>query len=83
MSSTCYNIHLYFIGKTLSLTITVKTEPLQVATYLRAIKVTVDGPREPRSKSIKTSSFLRVYKVYFVVSPSTLPIDIWNFLNQF
>ncbi|EDO33538.1 predicted protein, partial [Nematostella vectensis] len=37
-------------GKTFSLTITVKTEPPQVATYCRAIKVTVDGPREPRSK---------------------------------
>nr|ACF96955.1 Runx [Nematostella vectensis] len=35
-------------GKTFSLTITVKTEPPQVATYCRAIKVTVDGPREPR-----------------------------------
>ncbi|CAH3176660.1 unnamed protein product [Porites lobata] len=35
-------------GKTFTLTITVKTDPPQVATYCRAIKVTVDGPREPR-----------------------------------
>nr|UES72735.1 Runt-like protein [Rhopilema esculentum] len=35
-------------GKTLSMTITVNTDPPQVATYMRAIKVTVDGPREPR-----------------------------------
>ena len=37
-------------GKTFTLTITVRTDPPQVATYCRAIKVTVDGPREPRSK---------------------------------
>ena len=44
-------LFLVAIGKTLSMTITVNTDPPQVATYLRAIKVTVDGPREPRSKS--------------------------------
>lgn len=27
------------------------TSPPQVATYTKAIKVTVDGPREPRSKT--------------------------------
>ncbi|XP_056447161.1 runt-related transcription factor 3 [Gadus chalcogrammus] len=37
-------------GKSFTLTITVFTGPPQVATYHRAIKVTVDGPREPRSK---------------------------------
>ncbi|XP_036236612.1 runt-related transcription factor 2 isoform X2 [Molothrus ater] len=35
-------------GKSFTLTITVLTNPPQVATYHRAIKVTVDGPREPR-----------------------------------
>uniref|UniRef100_A0A671MV65 Runt-related transcription factor n=1 Tax=Sinocyclocheilus anshuiensis TaxID=1608454 RepID=A0A671MV65_9TELE len=35
-------------GKSFMLTITVFTNPPQVATYHRAIKVTVDGPREPR-----------------------------------
>ncbi|XP_071819717.1 runt-related transcription factor 1-like isoform X2 [Apostichopus japonicus] len=35
-------------GKSLSLMITVQTNPPQVACYNRAIKVTVDGPREPR-----------------------------------
>uniref|UniRef100_A0A8C4QZM2 RUNX family transcription factor 3 n=1 Tax=Eptatretus burgeri TaxID=7764 RepID=A0A8C4QZM2_EPTBU len=35
-------------GKSFTLTITVFTRPPQVATYHRAIKVTVDGPREPR-----------------------------------
>ena len=33
------------------LTITVSTNPPQVATYTKAIKVTVEGPREPRSKT--------------------------------
>uniref|UniRef100_A0A8C7MGB6 Runt-related transcription factor n=1 Tax=Oncorhynchus kisutch TaxID=8019 RepID=A0A8C7MGB6_ONCKI len=35
-------------GKSFTLTITVFSGPPQVATYHRAIKVTVDGPREPR-----------------------------------
>ncbi|NWH70537.1 RUNX1 factor, partial [Piaya cayana] len=35
-------------GKSFTLTITVFTNPPQVATYHRAIKITVDGPREPR-----------------------------------
>ncbi|KAK1129369.1 hypothetical protein K0M31_019103, partial [Melipona bicolor] len=37
--------------KSFTLTITVSTTPPQVATYTKAIKVTVDGPREPRSKT--------------------------------
>lgn len=37
-------------GKTFTLSIAVHTEPLQVATYDRCIKITVDGPREPRNK---------------------------------
>lgn len=46
------NVFFFFCttGKTFTLTITVRTDPPQVATYCRAIKVTVDGPREPRSK---------------------------------
>ncbi|OXU26267.1 hypothetical protein TSAR_004506 [Trichomalopsis sarcophagae] len=38
-------------GKSFSLTIQISSVPFQVATYTKAIKVTVDGPREPRSKS--------------------------------
>ncbi|MEQ2306794.1 Runt- transcription factor 3 [Ameca splendens] len=38
-------------GKSFTLTITVFTGPPQVATYHRAIKVTVDGPREPRRQA--------------------------------
>ncbi|NP_001267778.1 Runx [Hydra vulgaris] len=40
-------------GKTFTLTITVNSEPPQVATYTRAIKVTVDGPREPRRHRVR------------------------------
>ncbi|KAK6630456.1 hypothetical protein RUM43_014801 [Polyplax serrata] len=42
-------------GKSFTLTITISSSPPQVATYTKAIKVTVDGPREPRSK---TSEFI-------------------------
>ncbi|EEC06544.1 conserved hypothetical protein [Ixodes scapularis] len=37
-------------GKSFTITITLSTNPPQVATYSKAIKVTVDGPREPRSE---------------------------------
>ncbi|OWR51413.1 RUNX3 protein, partial [Danaus plexippus plexippus] len=39
------------LGKSFTLTIMLATSPPQVATYQKAIKVTVDGPREPRSKT--------------------------------
>ncbi|KAI2803000.1 hypothetical protein BLOT_007123 [Blomia tropicalis] len=38
-------------GKSFSLTIIVRSNPPLIGTYLKAIKVTVDGPREPRNKS--------------------------------
>ncbi|XP_063985001.1 runt-related transcription factor 2-like [Diachasmimorpha longicaudata] len=38
-------------GKSFTLTIMLQTQPPQVATLSKAIKVTVDGPREPRSKT--------------------------------
>lgn len=40
-------------GKSFTLTITISTYPCQIAMYSKAIKVTVDGPREPRSKQSK------------------------------
>lgn len=47
-------------GKSFSVTITIRASitpmqmiPDQIATYNKAIKVTVDGPREPRSKQSK------------------------------
>jgi hypothetical protein len=45
--------HFIPAGKSFTLTITVNSSPPQVATYTKAIKVTVDGPREPRSKTRK------------------------------
>ncbi|XP_028169816.1 protein lozenge-like isoform X2 [Ostrinia furnacalis] len=55
-------------GKSFSLTIMISTSPPQVATYQKAIKVTVDGPREPRSKTsnatthpIRTFNFQRTF----------------------
>lgn len=46
-------VRLLIAGKSFSLTITINTSPPQIATYGKAIKVTVDGPREPRSKLCK------------------------------
>lgn len=43
-------------GKSFTITITIFTNPPVVATYHKAIKVTVDGPREPRSKAGHTYS---------------------------
>ncbi|KAK9747504.1 Runt domain [Popillia japonica] len=45
------NWYVSFTGKSFTLTITVATSPPQICTYSKAIKVTVDGPREPRSKT--------------------------------
>ncbi|XP_030762917.1 runt-related transcription factor 2 isoform X2 [Sitophilus oryzae] len=44
-------------GKSFTLTIMVSTTPPQVTTYNKAIKVTVDGPREPRSKTRQQQQF--------------------------
>lgn len=52
-------------GKSFSLTIVINSSPFQVATYMKAIKVTVDGPREPRSKSSEYSE-LKSYFIYFL-----------------
>ena len=49
------NIYIFVIsGKSFSLLITVNSNPPQMTIYQKAIKVTVDGPREPRSKTSKT-----------------------------
>uniref|UniRef100_A0A1A9ZRJ6 Runt domain-containing protein n=1 Tax=Glossina pallidipes TaxID=7398 RepID=A0A1A9ZRJ6_GLOPL len=45
VSTSCQHL-----GKSFTLSIIISTNPIQVATYNKAIKVTVDGPREPRSK---------------------------------
>uniref|UniRef100_A0A182FMJ2 Uncharacterized protein n=1 Tax=Anopheles albimanus TaxID=7167 RepID=A0A182FMJ2_ANOAL len=48
---------MYRHRKSFTLTITISTSPPQVATYNKAIKVTVDGPREPRSKTRQQQQF--------------------------
>lgn len=54
-------------GKSFSLTITISTFPSQVATYTKAIKVTVDGPREPRTKQSKFQAFANfLYNFYLI-----------------
>ncbi|XP_036400846.1 runt-related transcription factor 1 isoform X2 [Megalops cyprinoides] len=63
-------------GKSFTLTITVFTNPPQVATYQRAIKITVDGPREPRhSRQMQTSpswSFEQPYPYLGQISTPTV-----------
>uniref|UniRef100_A0A7N6BNG1 Runt-related transcription factor 2 n=1 Tax=Anabas testudineus TaxID=64144 RepID=A0A7N6BNG1_ANATE len=56
-------------GKSFTLTITVFTGPPQVATYHRAIKVTVDGPREPR----RTTDLFQQRTSFPSLSPLTDP----------
>ncbi|KAL7058571.1 hypothetical protein AAHC03_013292 [Spirometra sp. Aus1] len=46
-------------GKSFNVTITVESNPPQVGTYSRAIKVTVDGPRVPRNKYASTGRIQR------------------------
>ena len=49
------NALFYFSGKYFNLTITLNTSPMIIANYLKVIKVTVDGPRDPRTKLRKLS----------------------------
>ncbi|XP_063704171.1 protein lozenge-like [Culicoides brevitarsis] len=62
-------------GKSFTLSITIQTDPPQVATYSKAIKVTVDGPREPRSKTSPTNSHR-----FSSLTIGRLPID--HFANH-
>jgi len=58
----------FVTGKRFTLTISLSTCPPQVATYQRAIKVTVDGPREPRSKLREYSNI--ILSSLFIISVS-------------
>ena len=77
--STLYVVHILSLyltvslslslpGKMLSVVIVVTTEPVQYAAYTHAIKVTVDGPREPRRKT------LRIYMYMYIVHVHTPPL---------
>lgn len=64
-------------GKSFSVTITIRASlshissiPDQIATYNKAIKVTVDGPREPRSKQSKFYTMFCFCFYYFHYSSS-------------
>lgn len=57
----------YFLGKMLSVQIAVMTEPSQYSTYAHAIKVTVDGPREPRSKLFYFIIIILYYSVAVLI----------------
>lgn len=60
---------VFVLGKSFTITITVSTSPPQVATYGKAIKVTVDGPREPRSKTSKyiIENSISTKKFYLII----------------
>ncbi|KAF7496230.1 Runt-related transcription factor 2 [Sarcoptes scabiei] len=63
-------------GKSFSLTITLATNPPQIATYYKAIKVTVDGPREPRSKANLLSHCWPYSSPAAVIPTATVPHSI-------
>lgn len=65
-------------GKSFSITITISSYPCQIATYTKAIKVTVDGPREPRSKQ---SEFLFIYII--LKAPNLSPFRHIKFFVYF
>ena len=54
------DIFISFSGKSFNLMITISTSPPQVAVYTKCMKVTVDGPREPRSKTRKFINWLEL-----------------------
>lgn len=59
-------------GKSFTLVISVYTNPPQVCTYQKAIKVTVDGPREPRSKTkLRTDD----RRIHHRPGPLDLPVE--------
>ncbi|XP_076374025.1 uncharacterized protein LOC143258647 isoform X2 [Tachypleus tridentatus] len=66
-------------GKSLTITITLSTSPPQVASYTKAIKVTVDGPREPRRQQQQ----LRAFATAFGQRPPFLdPLREWEHLRR-
>ncbi|XP_076307692.1 uncharacterized protein LOC143223507 isoform X2 [Tachypleus tridentatus] len=68
-------------GKSFTLTITVSSHPPEVATYNKAIKVTVDGPREPRRQQQQQQ--LRTFASTFGQRPNFLhPLHEWENLRR-
>ncbi|CAG5134198.1 unnamed protein product [Candidula unifasciata] len=63
-------------GKSFTLTIAVFTNPPQVALYQKAIKVTVDGPREPRSKTKLRTDDRHIHHHHHHLRPSPLDVTL-------
>lgn len=75
--------NIFDAGKSFTLTIMLQTSPPQVATLSKAIKVTVDGPREPRSKTSEYQFlFHRRITIRYCVFRSLYPLVI-NFDEEF
>ncbi|XP_050298672.1 runt-related transcription factor 1-like isoform X1 [Anthonomus grandis grandis] len=66
-------------GKSFDLTITIFCSPPIVATYQKAIKVTVDGPREPRSKSVNHG---HSYSLSSLSMKGSFPVDTFGHFGQ-
>jgi len=72
-------------GKSFTVSITINSHPNLVATYNKAIKVTVDGPREPRTKSrIFPGMFgpLGLFQQAPWIDPAYLPHWEYMFRNE-
>lgn len=60
-------------GKSFTITIAVYTHPPQIALYQKAIKVTVDGPRDPRSKTKLRTDDRRIHRPSPIEFPDRNP----------
>ena len=81
-------------GKTFNLTLMIATNPPQIAIYHRSIKITVDGPREPRSEYRSMYILLQItqwvwtchplgFDLHFNSDACFIPSVWWNMLFVF
>ncbi|GFO48610.1 runt-related transcription factor 1 [Plakobranchus ocellatus] len=64
------------LGKSFTLTIAVFSNPPQLALYQKAIKVTVDGPREPRSKTKLHTDDRHIHNLQHLHHHRPGPLDV-------
>lgn len=71
-------------GKSFTLTIQISTCPPQIATYIKAIKVTVDGPREPRRQQHHLRAFASAFgqRSPFLDPRLVDPLREWEHLRR-
>nr|CAD7429091.1 unnamed protein product [Timema monikensis] len=81
LSYQCHQL-LSISGKSFSLTITVSSSPPQMATYNKAIKVTVDGPREPRSKTNPNNDSFLHQMLCIVPINEHLLVGVWDYTQR-